>query len=110
MWKLIVEKTFAADTTNPGIVPPNLAKITKFKTLEDLLIYIPEMLIGLVGVVFLGMFFLGGYQYLTSMGNEEQSKQSKETLLNAVIGLAIVLIAAALVRWIKTKLGFSVIF
>jgi len=104
MWKFIIEKTFAATVADPGIIAPNLKNLTQFDSLQDFLLNIPAMLIGLVGVVFLGIFFFGGYQYLASMGNEEQSKQAKETLINAIIGLVVVLVAEALVLWLKSKL------
>lgn len=103
MWKFIILKTFAAETP-PAVVPPKLQNFTKFDSLADFFFNIPAMLIGLAGVVFLSMFFVGGYQYLTSLGAEEQTKQAKETLVNAVIGLFVVLAAGALVFWLQSKL------
>jgi hypothetical protein len=53
------------------------------------------MLAGTVSVVFI---IVGGFWYLTSGGSEEQSEKGRKTLINAVIGLAVILMATAIIR------------
>lgn len=47
------------------------------------------------------MFFIiiGGYQYLTSLGNPEQAQKAKTTLTWAIIGFIIVVTAYLVVRY-----------
>ena len=52
--------------------------------------------LGLLGVVFLAFMLLGGFNWMTSSGNEEKVKKAKETLLNYLIGILITLAAYAI--------------
>jgi len=49
----------------------------------------------LVAVVFI---ILGGFWYLTSAGNEEQSEKGRKAMTSAIIGLVVIVMAFALVR------------
>ncbi|MCX6797123.1 MAG: pilin [Candidatus Doudnabacteria bacterium] len=50
---------------------------------------------GLIAVVFI---ILGGFWFLTSAGNEETAEKGRKTLLNAVIGLVVIIMSFAIVR------------
>src|SRR3989344_5897315 len=50
---------------------------------------------GGLAVVFV---IIGGYQYITSGGNEEQSEKGKKTLLNAVIGVVVIVMAYVIIN------------
>lgn len=50
---------------------------------------------GTVSVLFL---ILGGFWYLTSAGNEEQSEKGKKTIINSVIGLIVIIMATVIVK------------
>ncbi len=60
---------------------------------------------GAAGVVFVILFLVGGIQYLTSAGNEEASTKAKKLLIDAVIGLVIVVISYAAATWIIRGIG-----
>jgi len=49
-----------------------------------------KALLGLSGSIALLMFVYGGFQYLTSAGDPGKVKKGKDTLVNAVLGLAII--------------------
>jgi|SRR3989338_11028979 len=55
-------------------------------------IFLP--IVGLVSILFI---IIGGFQYITSRGNEEQAEASKKTLTNAIIGLVIVILSYIIV-------------
>jgi hypothetical protein len=59
-------------------------------------------LAGMVAVVFV---LVGGVKYITSQGSPDSTKQAQETIINALIGLAIALVATALVSFIGNRLG-----
>jgi len=61
-----------------------------------------NIVLGLLGVIFLGLTVFAGFQYMTAAGNEEQAKKAMALLKNAVIGLVIVLVSWALTLFILT--------
>lgn len=63
--------------------------------------------LGLLGLVLLVLFLYGGYLYMTSGGNEEQVASAKKILINATIGLGIILSAYAIVLFVMRLLGLS---
>jgi len=59
-------------------------------------------LLGALSVIFV---IVGGLQYVLSAGNPQKTKQARETILYAVIGVAIAGGAFAIVSFISGKLG-----
>lgn len=56
-----------------------------------------------VGLIAVFMIIFGGLKYITSGGNDGGIKSAKNTLLYAVVGLVIVLIAEGVVRFVLTR-------
>ena len=54
----------------------------------------------LVGVIFLVLLIYAGFRWMTAGGNEEAIKDAKQMLLNAVIGLVIVLAGYAITTYV----------
>lgn len=77
----------------------------KFKRLETALPAVFDIVIYAAGIIFVVLFLVGGIQYLTSAGNEEATGKAKKLLVDAVIGLIIVLASWAIGTWILTNLG-----
>ncbi len=50
---------------------------------------------GAIAVLFI---IIGGYRYLTSAGNEEGAKKGRTTVVNALIGLVIIILAYVIVN------------
>jgi len=59
-------------------------------------------LLGVVGSVALLMFIYGGFLWMTSQGNEKQVQTGKDILLWAAIGMALIFLSYALVRFLIT--------
>lgn len=59
----------------------------------------------LIGIVFLAMMLYGGYNWMSSMGEEEKVETGKKTIIWATIGLVIVLGAYAITYFVIEKLG-----
>jgi uncharacterized membrane protein len=55
----------------------------------------------------IAVFFViyGGITYITSQGSPDQTGKAQSTIINALIGLAIALIAAAFVNYLGNTLG-----
>lgn len=61
------------------------------QTLQQIIGNIIRIMVGLCGLFFLAVFVYGGIQYLTSAGDAGAVKKGREAIVNAVIGLVIVL-------------------
>ncbi|MDO8511668.1 MAG: pilin [bacterium] len=54
----------------------------------------------IVGVLALAFLVYGGFLYITSHGDTQQVDKAKTTIINAVIGIVVIGIAAALVNFV----------
>ncbi len=63
-----------------------------------------EILLRLVGIVSVVFVMYGGFQYLISQGEPDRIQSAKNTVLNAIIGLIIAMIATVLVNFIGKSL------
>ena len=57
-----------------------------------------------VAVLFL---IIGGFQYMTSAGNEEAAEKGKGTVVNALIGIVIIIMSYVLVSVVSNAIGKS---
>lgn len=64
-----------------------------------------DILIRLAGLVAVGFVIYGGILYVTSRGEPDKAKKAMGTILNALIGLAIAVVAAAFVSFIGGRLS-----
>jgi predicted RND superfamily exporter protein len=62
------------------------------------------IVLSFLGVIFLVLTIVAGYQWMTAGGNQEQVQQAQQKLKNSVIGLIIVLAAYAITVLVTTIL------
>jgi len=67
-------------------------------TNDGLLVRILKGMLGLVGVLSIGTIIYGGFQYITSQGNDEQVSSAKSTIQWSIIGLILSLLAYVIIR------------
>jgi hypothetical protein len=60
---------------------------------------IVNVILTLLGVIFLALTIFAGFQYMTAAGNEEKTKKAVDLLRDAIIGLVIILAAWAITRY-----------
>ncbi len=77
------------------------------RTFEQILDSIANFLIIISAPIVAIMVLYGGYQILFAGGNPEKFKEGKQTILYAVIGFIIILIAKGITALIKNILGAS---
>lgn len=53
-----------------------------------------------LGIIFLLLILFAGFQWMMSAGNEEKIGKAKKLLINAVIGLVIILVSWLLARYL----------
>ncbi len=73
-------------------------ELPKFCNATSILQFSINLILSLVGGIVVIMLMIGGYQYITSSGNQEQATKGRQTVLWASIGLAVILMAAAIVN------------
>src|SRR3989338_4768607 len=69
---------------------------------------INSILLPLAGIIAMLFIIIGGYQYITSAGDEEAATKGKKTLSNAVIGLVVVILSSVIVTVVINALKGSV--
>jgi len=63
-----------------------------------------EILLRVSGMVAVGFIIYGGFRYLTSQGEPEAYKMAQKTIVNALIGLVIAILAVTIVSFIGGSL------
>lgn len=62
-------------------------------------------LLNFIGVVALIMIILGGFLWMTALGNEEKVQKAKKTIISGLTGLVIILLSYAIVGFIVERLN-----
>jgi hypothetical protein len=95
---LIPQTAFAAISLPKPIQPIESASLSSIVT------NIINWILWLAGALVVIYLIYGGIVYITAAGNEEKVKAGKSILLNAIIGIVIILICLLVVGWIKGAL------
>ncbi len=83
--------------------PGNL--FTQVGSFKSWITNILTFIFGAAGAIFVIMIIVGGVQYLTSAGNEENATKAKKLITDAVIGIVIVVSAWAIADWVLKGIG-----
>lgn len=70
------------------------------KSISSIIITIVSTALTFLGIIFFLIILFSGLQWMTAEGNEDKVLKSKETIKNAVIGLAVVLCAYGITKFI----------
>lgn len=76
-------------------------------TAQQAINWVINALLALAGSAAVIFIIIGGFRYLTSAGNEELAEKGKKTLVTSIIGLAVVVLAAAIVRIVANTLSIG---
>jgi hypothetical protein len=67
---------------------------------EDVVSSVINVITWVIGIIAVIMLIFGGIQYATSAGDEKKVTTAKNTIIYAVVGLAIALLAFVLVNFV----------
>ncbi len=95
---LAPEIASAQSIERPSGVPPI------FGTFQSTFRNIFNIVIVVAGILFVALFLFGGVQYLTAAGSDDATKKARQLMLDAVIGLVIVLTSWGVGTYILTLL------
>jgi hypothetical protein len=74
-------------------------------TIGGVIATVIKAFLGLLGIIFVILIILGGYNWMTAGGNEEKVTKAKDTITRSIIGLIIVVSAYAITYFVFTNLG-----
>jgi hypothetical protein len=60
---------------------------------KGILLFIISQVLSVAGIIAVVFVIWGGYQYVMSGGNEEMAEKGKKTLINAIIGVVIIVLS-----------------
>lgn len=102
---LVPNIVFAASSPAPASPPFGFEDQLGGKTIPQLVSRILTWVLPLTGSLLLFMFLYGGVLWFTAGGNADRVKKATQTMVNAAIGMAIIVFSYALVFNLVTKLG-----
>ncbi len=73
----------------------------------SLAIFIGNMIrvvLGFLGVIFFILIIFGGFTWMTAAGNEEQVGKGKKIVINATIGLVIIVLAYVITAYVLDRI------
>ena len=88
-------------------ITANSAKITTDPAKSDLITMTGNVInwgLGFLGMIFLVLILIGGFHWMTSVGNEEKITKAKMMINASITGLIVVFLAYALASAIITSL------
>ena len=101
---MLVFAPFAADAQNIFGNKPLPTDFEGSKTFSELVVKILNILLAIVGLIAVIFLVWGGFKYITSAGDEEAVDKAKSTIINALIGVVVVILAFALVRIVASAI------
>ncbi len=77
---------------------------TKVKTPSQIVASVIQIALGFVGTLFLILIIVSGFQWMTAGGNSTTIETAKSRMINATIGLVIILAAYAITSFVMIKI------
>ena len=98
---LIAGNALAVDKVTPGDVGSQIPTAEDSRApFSSQLATVINVLLALASTVAVIFIIIGGYRYITSVGNPEEEKNAKRMIWYAVFGLAIIILSFAAVNFV----------
>lgn len=72
--------------------------ITSSQDVVQLIVGIIELLLMLAGAIAVLFVIIGGFWYMTSAGNAEQAEKGKTAVINAIIGIVVIILSYVIIN------------
>ncbi|MEK7075533.1 MAG: hypothetical protein AAB948_01905 [Patescibacteria group bacterium] len=96
---VLQEGTILVPDPKTGLcIPMKAGDVNRPDTVNTLLIRIINIILSISASFAILFVVIGGFRYITSNGNEEVAGKGRQTLVNAIIGLVIIILAYTIVR------------
>lgn len=90
-------KLYAQYTVNVSPLPTVAANQTEIQKILSIVF----MIVGAISVL---MFAIGGLRYITAQGDSQQISKAKQTLIYALVGLVVSILAVTIVSFVLGKI------
>lgn len=94
----------AGDILGTGAVETGLGGTLGTRDVRETVASIINVALSLLGIVAVVIILAGGFTWMTAMGNEEKADKAKKMIFAGIIGLAIILSAYAIAKFVIDKL------
>ena len=81
-----------------------VCKGTNGSTLYTIVRNVVNLLIFIIGIIAVIMIVIGGFRYTTSGGDGSQTKSARDTIIYAVVGLVIAIMAYSIVNFVLREI------
>jgi len=105
MSEQVTTTTTTKDATGNDVTTTTVNGTTSFKDIWLIVLAIIDILMTVAGVVGVIFVIVGGFKYVTSTGTPEKVSNAKNTILYAVVGVVVAIVASQIVGFIGHKLG-----
>lgn len=86
----------AVSIPNPGL--PNTAAGAGQATVTSTIIAIVNIALGIAGLIAILFLIIGGFRYVTAGGNEDATESAKKIILNAIIGIIVIILSYVILQ------------
>lgn len=96
---------FAADPyglNDTAMQTPFAEAVKSKKTLPQVVGDVISVGLSLIGLLFLGLALYGGFKWMTAQGNEKDVQTGRDTIINATIGIILIVSAYVITNFIFT--------
>lgn len=63
-----------------------------------------EVMLRIASMIAVGFVIYGGFRFIASQGEPDNAKAARETVINAIVGLVITIVAASIISFITSRL------
>ncbi len=89
----------------PGLECQPGQNCNNIRGVNDLIKTVINWLLGVAFAIAVLFLIIGGFQYITSAGNEEAAEKGKGTAVNALIGIVIIVLSYVIVNVVANLVG-----
>lgn len=110
--QIFSSKVFAINPSDPGgssTQPFTIPNLLGFKNLGELIKVLLQLAYFVAGLALFFNLVIGGIQWINAGGDEKAMSSARRRITNAVIGLIIVVAAAAITAIISQVFGISIL-
>jgi hypothetical protein len=94
---------FAQAQTPPAITPPDISPLPKTSADPNRIKAVLQLIFGVLGAVAVLMIVIGGIKYSSSQGDPQGVSKAKGTVIYAIVGLVIAILATAIVDFVMGR-------
>lgn len=90
------------------ILPDTDPREYSFDTIAGIIASVTDLAFLLFGIAAFAMLLWGGFEYISSFGDESKAQSAKKTLTWTIVGVIVIIIAKVLINFVLEVFGAQV--